>query len=158
MMKNYFVTALLSLGFAFATYAQDTKVNVLYLDGTPHVVQMSQVQKLKITGDDVLLLSADGTTLATHKTADIDKIELTADVTAINTPSKVQAVTIRYNGTSITASGMTNGHVLTVYATSGAVVAKAKARDGKATINVSDLGAGVYVVKTDGQTLKMVKR
>lgn len=157
-MKKYFVTAFLSLAFAFATNAQDTKVNVLYLDGTPHVVQMSQVQKLMITGDDVLLLSADGTTVATHKTADIDKIELTADVTAINTPSKVQAVTIRYNGTSITASGMTNGHVLTVYATSGAVVAKAKARDGKATINVSDLGAGVYVVKTDGQTLKMVKR
>lgn len=157
-MKKYFVTAFLSLAFAFATNAQDTKVNVLYLDGTSHVVQMSQVQKLKITGDDVLLLSADGTTVATHKTADIDKIELTADVTAINTPSKVQAVTIRYNGTSITASGMTNGHVLTVYATSGAVVAKAKARDGKATINVSDLGAGVYVVKTDGQTLKMVKR
>lgn len=158
MMKNYFVTALLSLGFAFATYAQDTKVNVLYLDGTPHVVQMSQVKTLKITGDDVLLLSADGTTVATHKTADIDKIELTADVTAINTPSKVQAITIRYNGTTITASGMTNGRALTVYATSGAVVAKAKARDGKATINVSDLGAGVYVVKTDGQTLKMVKR
>lgn len=157
-MKKYFVTAFLSLAFAFATNAQDTKVNVLYLDGTPHVVQMSQVQKLQITGDDVLLLSADGTTVATHKTADIDKIELTADVTAINTPNKVQAVTIRYNGTSITASGMTNGHVLTVYATSGAVVAKAKARDGKATINVSDLGAGVYVVKTDGQTLKMVKR
>mgnify|MGYP004459285477 FL=1 len=158
MMKKYFVTAFLSLAFAFATNAQDTKVNVLYLDGTPHVVQMSQVRKLKITGDDVLLLSADGTTVATHKTADIDKIELTADVTAINTPSKVQAVTIRYNGTSITASGMTNGSALTVYATSGAVVAKAKARDGKATINVSDLGAGVYVVKTDGQTLKMVKR
>lgn len=157
-MKKYFVTAFLSLAFAFATNAQDTKVNVLYLDGTPHVVQMSQVRKLKITGDDVLLLSADGTTVATHKTADIDKIELTADVTAINTPSKVQAVTIRYNGTSITASGMTNGSALTVYATSGAVVAKAKARDGKATINVSDLGAGVYVVKTDGQTLKMVKR
>lgn len=157
-MKKYFVTAFLSLAFAFATNAQDTKVNVLYLDGTLHVVQMSQVQKLKITGDDVLLLSADGTTVATHKTADIDKIELTADVTAINTPSKVQAVTIRYNGTSITASGMTNGRALTVYATSGAVVAKAKARDGKATINVSDLGAGVYVVKTDGQTLKMVKR
>lgn len=157
-MKKYFVTAFLSLAFAFATNAQDTKVNVLYLDGTPHVVQMSQVKTLKITGDDVLLLSADGTTVATHNMADIDKIELTADVTAINTPSKVQAVTIRYNGTSITASGMTNGHVLTVYATSGAVVAKAKARDGKATINVSDLGAGVYVVKTDGQTLKMVKR
>lgn len=157
-MKKYFVTAFLSLAFAFATYAQDTKVNVLYLDGTPHVVQMSQVKTLKITGDDVLLLSADGTTVATHNMADIDKIELTADVTAINTPSKVQAVTIRYNGTSITASGMTNGHVLTVYATSGAVVAKAKARDGKATINVSDLGAGVYVVKTNGQTLKMVKR
>lgn len=157
-MKKYFVTAFLSLAFAFATNAQDTKVNVLYLDGTPHVVQMSQVKTLKITGDDVLLLSADGTTVATHNMADIDKIELTADATAINAPSKVQAVTIRYNGTSITASGMTNGHVLTVYATSGAVVAKAKARDGKATINVSDLGAGVYVVKTDGQTLKMVKR
>ena len=71
-MKKYFVTAFLSLAFAFATNAQDTKVNVLYLDGTPHVVQMSQVQKLKITGDDVLLLSADGTTVATHKTADID--------------------------------------------------------------------------------------
>ena len=48
MIKNYFISALLFCGVSLMANAQDTKVNVLYLDGTPHVVQMSQVAKLKV--------------------------------------------------------------------------------------------------------------
>ena len=119
MIKNYFISALLFCGVSLMANAQDTKVNVLYLDGTPHVVQMSQVAKLKVSGDEVSLLAHDGSAVATHKIADIDKIELT----------------------SIAAA-----------------VAKAVARGGKATIDVSALAAGVYVVKAEGQSLKMMKR
>lgn len=158
MIKNYFISALLFCGVSLMANAQDTKVNVLYLDGTPHVVQMSQVAKLKVSGDDVSLLAHDGSAVATHKIADVDKIELTSIATSVASLNKKQAITIRYNGSNITAEGMADGKTLDVYAADGAAVAKAVARGGKATIDVSALAAGVYVVKAEGQSLKMMKR
>lgn len=149
---------LMFCGMSLTAAAQNGKLNVLYLDGTPHVVQMSQVAKLKVSGDDVSLLAANGTAVATHKVGDIDKIELTAGTTSVASLLKQQAITIRYNGKTITAEGIADGKTLGVFAADGALAAKAVARKGKATIDASALAAGVYIVKAEGQSLKMVKR
>ena len=158
MIRRYFLAALLLGALSCPMMAQDGKVNVLYLDGSAHEVQMSQVAKLKVSGDDVSLLAHDGSAVATHKISDIDKIELTSIATSVASLNKKQAITIRYNGSNITAEGMTDGKTLDVYAADGAAVAKAVARGGKATLDVSALAAGVYVVKAEGQSLKMMKR
>ena len=92
--------------------AQGGKVNVLYLDGTAHEVQLT----------------------------------------------KQSPITLRSNGYTITAEGMTDGKLLEVYAANGSLAAQATARCGKAKIDATQLAAGVYVVKAEGQSLKMVKR
>ena len=53
---------------------------------------------------------------------------------------------------------MTDGTALELYSASGKLVGKTVARGGKATLNAASLASGVYVVKAQGQSLKMVKR
>ena len=48
--------------------------------------------------------------------------------------------------------------LLEVYAANGSLAAQTTARGGKAKIDATQLAAGVYVVKAEGQSLKMVKR
>ena len=138
--------------------AQEGKVNVLYLDGTAHEVQMSQVARLTVADGNMMLLSKSGEEVATHAIDKVDKIELTGSATAIAQLTKQAPITIRSNGYTITADGMTDGKLLEVYTAGGSLVATAVARDGKATIDAAQLAAGVYVVKAEGQSLKMVKR
>lgn len=138
--------------------AQEGKVNVLYLDGTAHEVQMSQVARLTVADGNMMLLSKSGEEVATHAIDKVDKIELTGSATAIAKLTKQTLITIRSNGYTITADGMTDGKQLEVYTAGGSLVATAVARDGKATIDAAQLTAGIYVVKAEGQSLKMVKR
>ena len=156
MIKNLFLVALL-LGSLTAS-AQDGKVNVLYLDGTAHEVQMSQVARLKVADGTMVLADKSGATVAEHAVEKVDKIELKAGATDVISLKRQSPITIRSNGYAITADGMTDGNPLEVYTAGGSLVATAVARDGKATIDAAQLAAGVYVVKAEGQSLKMVKR
>lgn len=157
-MKNYFFAALLFCASALTAHAQDGKLNVLYLDGQQHEIAMSKVAKLEMSGDNILLIGKDGNTVATHSVADVDKIELTPSTTGIATTTTSNAIKVKSNGYSITADGMTDGSMLEVYTAGGKLVGKATAKSGSATINASSLTNGVYVVKAEGQSVKMVKK
>ena len=50
MKKKYLLSTLLFFATSLTAVAGDTKVNVLYLDGQSHVVAMSQVAKLEVSG------------------------------------------------------------------------------------------------------------
>ena len=160
MMKSYFLSALLFCGAALSAAAQDGKVEVLMMDGSSHVVQLSQVAKLEVSGDDMKLVGSDGNAVATHKIADVSRINLTPSTTAIaSVNGKGNAtVTLRTDGYTVTADGLADNAALEVYTAGGALVAKAVARDGKASIDLSAAAAGAYVVKAGGKSLKMVKR
>lgn len=158
MKKSYFLSALLSLGMWLNASAQTGQVDVLYVDGSSHVVSISAVAKLQVQGDDVVLLGADSTAIATHKVADIDKINLTATVDAISKQSYSSRIVLRSNGNTVSAEGIADGETLEIFSTNGQLLAKAVARSGKATADVASLPNGVYVVKAQGQKLKMVKR
>lgn len=158
-MKNTcFLAALLFFGVSLSASAQDGKVDVLYLDGTSHVVQMSAVAKLEVSGGNASLVAKDGTAVATHKISDIDKIVLTSGATSVASVKASRAITLRSDGYTITADGMTDGAELAVYTAGGAVAARATAHGGHARIDASRLGSGVYVVRAEGQSMKMVKR
>ena len=139
MKKVYILSALLSLATCFTAKADNGKVNVLLLDGQSHEVAMSTVSKLEISGDNILVVDKSGTTVGTYKMEDIDKISLTASTTGIG-------------------QGMTDGKVLEVYTVSGKLAGKAVAKGGKATVNAASLTNGVYVIKAEGQALKMIKK
>ena len=156
MIKKLFLVAFL-FGSLTAS-AQEGKINVLYLDGTAHEMQMSQVARLKVTDGTMVLTDKSGETVAEHEVEKVDKIELTSGSTDVISLKRQSPITIRSNGYAITADGMTDGKTLEVYTSSGSLVATAMARDGKATIDMAQLAFGVYVVKAEGQSLKVVKR
>ena len=158
MKKVYILSALLLLATCFTAKADNGKVNVLLLDGQSHTVAMSTVSKLEISGDNILVVDKSGTTVGTYKMEDIDKISLTASTTGIGQVKASAPITIRSNGYTITAEGMTDGKALEVYTASGKLAGKAVAKGGKATVNAASLTNGVYVIKAEGQALKMVKK
>ena len=75
MNRRYFLADVLHCDVSCSMMAQDGKVNVLYLDGTAHEVQMSQVAKLTVAEGNVKLLSKSGATVATHAVKYVDKID-----------------------------------------------------------------------------------
>lgn len=119
---------------------------------------MSQVAKLTVADGNVNLLSKSGETVATHEVNLVDKIELESVPSGMVQLTKQLPITLRSNGYTITANGMTDGKLLEVYTVNGALAVQAVARDGEAKIDAAQLPAGVYIVKAEGQSLKMVKR
>ena len=159
MMKRYFLAALLLFGTSLTALADEGKLSVLYLDGQNHEVVLSKVEKLQVSGGDIKLVGRDGATVATHKLADVERIDLTASTpTGIGTVKNQGTITIRSNGYTITAEGMTDGQTLEVFTAQGKLAGKAVAHNGKATFHAASLAAGTYVVKAEGQSLKMVKK
>ena len=158
MIKGFFFAALLFCAVSTPSLAQESKVNVLYLDGSAHEVQMSQVAKLTVADGNVKLLSKSGETVATHELEKVDKIQLTGSTTGLVQLTKQSPITLRSNGYVITAEGMTDGKALEVYTVSGKLAGKAVAKGGKATVNAASLTNGVYVIKAEGQALKMIKK
>lgn len=158
MMKNYFIAALLLCSSAISAMAQDGKLNVLYVDGTKHEVLLKNVAKLTVAGGDVVLLGGDGATVASHNIANIERIDLTPSTTGIAITKDNNAVKIVSNGYTIAAEGLADGKYLELYTTGGKLIDKKAAKGGKATISVENIENGVYVVKADGKSLKMVKK
>lgn len=63
------------------------------------------------------------------------------------------------DGETLTFSELTEGTEITVYSSSGQLIRKTKSgRQSKTTVSVSDLPAGVYLVKVNSVTYKITKR
>lgn len=124
MIRRCFLAALLFCAVSCPMMAQGGKVNVLYLDGTAHEVQMSQVAKLTVADGNVKLLSKSGATVATHAVKNVDKIELKGSTAGMVQLTKQSPITLRSNGYTITAEGMTDGKLPEVYAANGSLAAQ----------------------------------
>lgn len=124
MIRRCFLAALLFCAVSCPMMAQGGKVNVLYLDGTAHEVQMSQVAKLIVADGNVKLLSKSGATVATHAVKNVDKIELNGSTAGMVQLTKQSPIILRSNGYTITAEGMTDGKLLEVYAANGSLAAQ----------------------------------
>ncbi len=157
-MRSKLLAALFFCGIALTAAADEGKVDVLYVDGTSHVITLSQVAKLQVADDNAVFSDKDGNTVATHKIVDIEKISLTAGTTSIASQKRGSDVTLRSNGNTISAEGLADGKQLEIFSTSGELVGKAVSANGKAMVDVQSLANGVYVIKAGGQSLKMVKR
>ena len=81
-MKKLLLTIALCAGITTATYAQG-EVNVLYLDGTPHVIAMTDIDKIELTKGSINIVKVGGASESIDINK-IDKIELKANATGIN--------------------------------------------------------------------------
>lgn len=158
MMKTKLLVTLCLCGMALCASADDGKVDVLYVDGTSHVITLSQVAKMQVADGNAVFFGKDGKTAATHKISDIEKINLTAATTSISQNKAGNGIVVRSDRNTVSVEGMADGKMLEIFSVGGALVKKAASVNGKATVDVTALADGVYVVKADGKSLKMVKR
>ena len=158
MIKSKLLAALFFCGVALTAAADEGKVDVLYVDGTSHVITLSQVAKLQVIDGNAVFSDKAGNAKASHKIADIDKISLTPGTSSVASLKGAGTVTVRSNGNAVSAEGLADGKSLEIFSMGGELVGKAVSADGKAVVNVQSLAGGVYVIKAGGQSLKMVKR
>lgn len=156
-MKKLILAALLC-GASLSSQADVTNVNVLYLDGTSHVVKMTDVDKINLSAGTISVVQTDGQTTS-HAMKDVDKIvfQNTTGIASLRANDKVN-ITVRSDGYSFVVSGLKAYDTAVLYTQDGRLAAKAKAIDGNATIDASSLANGVYVIKAAGRSLKMIKR
>lgn len=158
MMKTKLLAALFLCGVALSAAADDGKVDVLYVDGTSHVITLSQVAKMQVADGNAVFFGKDGKTAATHKISDIEKINLTVSTTSISQTKGENGIIVRSNGNTVSVEGLADGKSLEIFSAGGELLRKTTSVNGKAAVDVTSLANGVYVVKADGKSLKMVKR
>lgn len=157
-MKRLFFVAAFVCGMFTATFA-DNEVNVLYLDGTPHVIKMTDIDKIEFSAGSLSVAKTDGSS-ETHAIKDIDKITFDGILTAVDKTKKAAAgdITVKANGYAFEVSGLQDNADVAVYTQNGMLVGKAKASDGSARVDASGYSAGVYIIKAGGRSLKMIKK
>lgn len=156
-MKRLFTVAAFLCGVFTATFASG-EVNVLYLDGTPHVIKMTDIDKIELSAGSVSVAKADGTS-EKYAIKDIDKIMFGA-ATAVDKIKDAVAgdITVRTNGYSFEVSGLQDNAEVAVYSQNGTLVGKAKAAGGSAQVDAAGYSGGVYIIKAGGRSLKMIKK
>lgn len=141
-----------------------------------------QLAQAAYTNDDLIIETKDGNTVAYHLSTrpvvtfeltdlvltstdvkvqypvtDVKELRFADGTTAIN-ETKVGDITFSVSGDMISANGLENGSNLEVYSIDGKEIAKASVdATGKAQVNISDLGQGVYVVKAGKKSYKILK-
>lgn len=157
-MKKLLLTIALFAGITTATYAQG-EVNVLYLDGTPHVIAMTDIDKIELSKGNINIIKVGGSK-ESIEISKIDKIELKANATGINpvTGKADNKIIVKADGYGFDVRGLADGAEVMVYSQNGMLIGKAKAKGGGAHIDAANYSNGVYVIKAGGRSLKMVKK
>ena len=158
-MKNTFyrigLFLLLFIGMATAALAQSTLMTIHLNDGSEQVFTMSDSDRVYFEDNQTLVIEV-GSTTERISLGDIRKITCedfvgtseNTSATAFIFPNPVHDVLMLCN--------LNGKETLRIYALDGRCVKTAEV-SGNQTIDISDLSNGLYLVKTQSQTLKMIK-
>lgn len=114
-----------------ATFAGEDMTITLALTGQSFAYPMAQVATLTVT----------------PQTLGVDDAALAST-----------AVTFEYDGTTLTCRGLSAGATVALYNLGGTALAStAAASDGTATIDLSNLAKGVYVISAGAESFKFIK-
>lgn len=157
-MRKLLIAAALLCGIGTTALA-DNDVNVLYLDGTPHIMKMSDIDRIELSKGSIKVLMNGGAS-ETHEISKIDKIELKSGTNAIEHTkgAKGSDILVKADGYGFEVSGLADGDNVAIYTESGMLIGKAKAQGGSAHVDASSYSNGIYIIKAGGKSLKMVKK
>ena len=162
-MKHFFKRGLLlmalTLGLVFHLTAQSTLMTVHMNDGTERSYQMTENDRVYFENDETLVVE-----IALYKAVRSDRFSL-ADIRKI-TCQEVEGVSEdSYTSVCLVPNPVHDAFMLRnlngkesirIYGLDGRMVISIEAYDNQ-LIDISDLPVGLYLVKTEHQTLKMIK-
>ncbi len=150
---------LLALLTCLHTRAQDNEVALIVelVDGTTQEYVIGDDPRVTIEGDNVLIKSLIAETQLPQQQVERFYFSLPQDIpTAVGDVKSKAEVMFAYDGTAVQVSGA--GQTVQVYDLNGRMVRNVVTHDGAATIDVTQLVAGVYIIKTTSQTIKILKK
>lgn len=121
------------------------------------------VQSISFTDEPVTTFS-DGnlvvTTITTTITMPLEQVSKYTFITDTDgiADIKTENVTISQDGESITFDNLKPGTEITIHNASGMLIQQQKVEQGTTTVSVAHLQTGVYIVKANGITYKIMKR
>lgn len=156
-LKQGLLLATLILGLVFHLMAQSTVMDVYMNDGTIRSFTMDDNDRVYFYNNSFLIIEeAESSHSVRIKLADIRKItcQETVDIPEVQAsaisilPNPVHDVMVLRN--------LNGNQEVQIYSINGQL-AKSFEVNGDETIDVSDLSMGVYIVRTQSCTLKMIK-
>lgn len=160
-MKRIFHHGLLLAAFVFGLFfrlaAQTTQVVVAMHDGSQQTYYLSEEDRMYFE-DNAKLVIEEGITKNTVKIPLADIRKMTCHEVEGMVENTDADVSIFPNPTlnTLTISNLSGKQNISIYALDGQLM-KALEVSGDLTIDISDWAAGLYFVKTQSSTLKMVK-
>ena len=159
-MKSIFKHGLLLLAFilglAFPLLAQSTLMTIHLNDGTERNYYMSEDDRVYFEDNETLVIELAPTKSDRYSLADIRKITCTETENVSEAPNAPVLLYPNPAHDALLLQNLKGKQNISIYALDGRIV-KSFETAGDQWIDISDLPIGLYLVKTEHQTLKMIK-
>lgn len=147
----------LIMGMAFSMEAQSTQVIVTLNDGTEQSYIMVEADRMYFEDNTILVIEM-GEYKNTVKIPLADIRKLTCLETEGTNENEATALSIFPNPVhdALVIRNLQGSQTVNIYALDGRLM-KTFAASGEQAIDISDLAMGIYLVRTESATLKMIK-
>ena len=153
-MRKFLITALMILGLASYSFAQDVTFYIVKTDGTTTSHAMSTNSKIYYS-DTQLFFDDNGTTVS-YNLSELRKAFFSAPQSTEEIDNQQLAIYPNPAKDVLNIKNIADNQEVTIYSINGAVVMKTIV-SGDAEINVSDLHPGMYVVSAGNLVSKFIK-
>ena len=153
-MRKLLITALMVLGLASFSFAQDVTFYIVKTDGTTTSHAMSTSSKIYYS-DTQLFFDDNGTTVS-YNLSELRKAYFSAPQSTEEIENQQLALYPNPAKDVLNIKNLADNQEVTIYSINGAVIMKTIV-SGNAEINVSDLHPGMYVVSAGNLVSKFIK-
>lgn len=155
-MKHVFTLILMSVLMALPASAGEPAVKFVLADATEYSIAKANVSRILLEAEQVVVVPVEGDQVAYDK-ANITRVELNAEMNGNAIGSLRGIASLRVGGDYVSAQSLPAGSAIAIYTTDGRCISSQKAANGNASLPISGLGHGTYIVRAGKLSLKFTK-
>lgn len=157
-MKRYIIAVVALVLSAAAMMAQTVEHSLVVNKKSGETVEYKFKNDPKVSFVEQDMVITTGTDNVHHPIADLQNLTFSKTVGLDNVTDKKADIIVTFTGETIIFEGLDEGMVLAIFSLDGKKLADGRAdSDGRATVAISDLEAGVYVASSPIHSFKFVK-
>ena len=162
-MKKVFAMLGAAFAFSLSVFAGNPGVTFLLRNGNKVSFAFTEKPVVSMT-DSILSVNVGGVQRVSYVYADVQRVLIDDDVVSgvddVVVGDKAQHVVFTVTANTLSVSGLVTNECIALYATDGKLVISEQAdAEGKASISMSSLQQGIYIVRTqNGISYKLFKK
>lgn len=152
-MKKAYISLILLILATLPTMAQQI---IVEKNGNTETIEFAKLDKITFSGTTVKILQTDGTATDTSM-GDIDRISF-SNYSNIGNMEAMNNSFVSYISNDAIAVNSNAGETITIYNIIGTELICIRQKSANGIISISQLPKGIYIIKSNDQTAKFVKR